>query len=302
MDRITHYMYVPVALAPTLPAPAPTPMPLMLTKQEQKKIKHKKKMEKQREEHDLIKFGLKPAPEPRGTAHLLTALCLVLSARANVLIQRLCVGVVVCVAVKLSNIMRVLGNDAVSDPSAMEAKVRRQMAERKSKHEEANASRQLTAEQRWEKKLAKLKDEKKAELQCAVYLVGDLSDEKRRLKIDRMAQQLLLTGVGLIYIEANVLVVEGGMRALKKFTRLLTHRIQWKSAPASAAASGAVKAEGEADGAGDGTAMVEDKAGGGEDDDDEDDSTETKAAPKAFVVWQVGLSALWCAPLPVDTV
>ena len=36
---------------------------------------------------------------------------------------------------KLSNLMRVLGNDAIQDPTKMEAHVRKQMQERQKKHE-----------------------------------------------------------------------------------------------------------------------------------------------------------------------
>ena len=47
--------------------------------------------------------------------------------------------------------MRVLGSDAVQDPTKMEAHVRKQMADRQRKHEAANASRKLTKEQKSEK-------------------------------------------------------------------------------------------------------------------------------------------------------
>lgn len=36
---------------------------------------------------------------------------------------------------KLSNLMRVLGTDAIQDPTKMEAHVRKQMMERQKKHE-----------------------------------------------------------------------------------------------------------------------------------------------------------------------
>ena len=43
--------------------------------------------------------------------------------------------------------MRVLGSEAVQDPSKVEAYVRKQMESRKRAHEAANASRKLTREQ-----------------------------------------------------------------------------------------------------------------------------------------------------------
>ena len=60
---------------------------------------------------------------------------------------------------KLSNLMRVLGNDAVKDPTKVERHVRRQMEERVRRHEEANESRKLTKEERREKKIRKLKED-----------------------------------------------------------------------------------------------------------------------------------------------
>lgn len=45
------------------------------------------------------------------------------------------------IAVKLTNLMRVLGTDAIQDPTKMEAAVRAQMAARVKKHESSNASR-----------------------------------------------------------------------------------------------------------------------------------------------------------------
>jgi U4/U6 small nuclear ribonucleoprotein PRP3 len=53
----------------------------------------------------------------------------------------------------ISNLMRVLGTDAVQDPTKVEAHVREQMAKRQRLHLEANAARKLTKEQKREKKV-----------------------------------------------------------------------------------------------------------------------------------------------------
>lgn len=52
--------------------------------------------------------------------------------------------------------MRVLGNSAIQDPTKMEAHVRDQMAKRLKKHEDANAARKLSREQKSAKKAKKL--------------------------------------------------------------------------------------------------------------------------------------------------
>lgn len=48
----------------------------------------------------------------------------------------------------MSNLMRVLGNEAVLDPTKVEATVREQMAKRLANHEKMNAERKLTPEQK----------------------------------------------------------------------------------------------------------------------------------------------------------
>lgn len=65
--------------------------------------------------------------------------------------------------------MRVLGTEAVQDPTKVEAHVREQMAKRQKAHEEANAARRLTADQRREKKVRKLKEDTTLGVSVAVY-------------------------------------------------------------------------------------------------------------------------------------
>lgn len=69
----------------------------MSQEQERKKIRTQKRMEREKEKQELIRQGLLDPPKPK---------------------------------VKLSNLMRVLGTEAVLDPSAMEKQVKEQMAER----------------------------------------------------------------------------------------------------------------------------------------------------------------------------
>ena len=71
--------------------------------------------------------------------------------------------------VRMSNLMRVLGNEAVQDPTKIEAHVRAQMAKRQKEHQDANAARKLTAEQRKEKKISKIKEDTSSEVHVAIY-------------------------------------------------------------------------------------------------------------------------------------
>lgn len=75
--------------------------------------------------------------------------------------------------VKLSNLMRVLGSEAVQDPSRVEAHVRKQMADRQRKHETANKQRKLTKEQRSEKKIRKIKEDTSLAVHVTLYKLVD---------------------------------------------------------------------------------------------------------------------------------
>ncbi|NXG40224.1 PRPF3 protein, partial [Dromaius novaehollandiae] len=133
----------------------------------------------------------------------------------------------VFLAVRISNLMRVLGTEAVQDPTKVEAHVRAQMAKRQKAHEEANAARKLTAEQRKAKKVKKLKEDISQGVHIAVYRVRNLSNPAKKFKIEANAGQLYLTGVVVLHKDVNVVVVEGGPKAQKKFKRLMLHRIKW---------------------------------------------------------------------------
>lgn len=65
--------------------------------------------------------------------------------------------------------MRVLGTEAVQDPTKIEAHVREQMAKRQKAHEAANAARRLTADQRREKKVRKIKEDTTLGVTVSVY-------------------------------------------------------------------------------------------------------------------------------------
>ena len=76
--------------------------------------------------------------------------------------------------------MRVLGTEAVADPTKMEAHVRAQMAKRQRAHEEANAKRKLTKEQRSEKKTKKMMEDTSGGVQVAVYRCVRKGGDERR--------------------------------------------------------------------------------------------------------------------------
>lgn len=127
--------------------------------------------------------------------------------------------------VKLANLMRVLGNEAIQDPTKMEQFVRDQVADRKRKHEAANAARKLTPDERRLKRLRKMCDTSgpgaiavspssgvapaARNVYAAVYRVRDLNHPALKYKLETNARQLLMTGVIVIHKDCNVVVFEG---------------------------------------------------------------------------------------------
>ena len=79
---------------------------------------------------------------------------------------------------KLSNLMRVLKDQAVANPSSIEAQVRSQVAERLKNHEMGNLARKLTPLERAEKKTRKLTEDTSTTVHVAIFRVDDLTSGK----------------------------------------------------------------------------------------------------------------------------
>ena len=94
-------------------------------------------------------------------------------------------------------------------------------------HEKANEARKLTPAQKKAKTLRKLKEDLSCGVHVTVYRVHDLSNQAVRFKVDMNAQQLHLSGRLLLFRDINIVVVEGGPKGLKKFKKLMMHRIKW---------------------------------------------------------------------------
>ena len=192
-NRITLLIEHPVEVEPPREK-AVAPVQIMLTKKERKKMRRQRRRAEHEEVQEKIRLGILPPPEPK---------------------------------VKLSNLMRVLGQEAVLDPTKVESDVRRQVAERLAKHNADNESRKLTAEERREKVQRKLDADKEKDTVVAVFRVPDLSDLKKRYKVDKNAEEWQLTGCVILHKGLNLIVCEGGPRAVRKYKHLLLDRIKW---------------------------------------------------------------------------
>jgi U4/U6 small nuclear ribonucleoprotein PRP3 len=191
--RITDLVCHPVLLQPPQEKFLQPVKPLMLTPKEMAKLRRQRRRADMKEEQARIRMGLVPPPPPK---------------------------------VKKSNMMRVLGEQAVKDPTAVEARVNREIAQRQNDHEQANADRALTKEQRLEKlKTQQVGDAAKG-LKIAVFRVDDLSSGKHRYQVDVGAKDNALTGVVVMNPTMYLIIVEGGEHSMKKYRKLL-NRIKW---------------------------------------------------------------------------
>ena len=209
-QKTFQYVQHPPVLAPGRTLPPPKPPPLYLTKKERKRIRRQARRRRLQETNEKIALGLIPPPEPK---------------------------------VKISNLMRVLKNEAVADPSKIEAKVREQIKKRETNHEMRNIARMLTPEERKAKNLKKYMEDAKGRIAVALFAVQNLSEPEgmaaqHRYKIDMGAQQNYLGGLTVVVNNRpddgeralNLVVVEGGIKAVERFSKLMLRRIKWTKA------------------------------------------------------------------------
>jgi len=200
-SKTFRYVQHPVSIKPLGGEKAQLPLPMFLTEKERKRIRKTSRREKEQEKRDKQSMGLIPAPEPK---------------------------------FKLSNFMKILGDQAVADPSKVELKVLEQIRHRQLTHEMRNQAAKLTPAERKEKKLRKLQEDTSKEVHVAIFRIADFSSQKFRFKVDVNAQQYFLSGLAMLNEEKgsfSLVIAEGGPKGIRKFSHLLTRRIAWGSPP-----------------------------------------------------------------------
>ncbi|EXM24905.1 hypothetical protein RAB80_013475 [Fusarium oxysporum f. sp. vasinfectum] len=191
---ITEYIQHPVALEPPQDRHVPAAKPMFLTSREQAKLRRQRRMAELKEMQAKIRLGLVPAPPPK---------------------------------VKKGNLMRVLGDVAVKDPTAVEARVNREIAERHQKHVETNEERKLTKDQKHDKLATNQQKDAEKGIHMLVFKIGSLANGQHRYKIGMNAEQLALTGICVMHPKFNLVIVEGGEWSIKKYKKLMLNRIDW---------------------------------------------------------------------------
>lgn len=197
---VTAYIQHPVLLDPPQEKHMPQQKAMFLTPKEQAKIRRQRRMADLKEQQAKIRLGLEPAPPPK---------------------------------VKKSNLMRVLGEQAVKDPTAVEARVTREIAERREKHEEMNAERKLGKDERREKLATQQEKDADKGIHVSVYRIDNLANGRNRFKISKNAEQQALTGVCVMHPRLNLVIVEGGAHSINAYKKLMLNRIDWGENPGS---------------------------------------------------------------------
>ncbi|KAJ7039869.1 pre-mRNA processing factor 3-domain-containing protein [Mycena alexandri] len=249
----------PITIYIQHPIPIPAPgdknkvalKPMMLTKKEQKKMRKLKRAADLQDKRDRVAMGLIPPDPPK---------------------------------VRLSNMMKVLTSDAVQDPTRVEARIRREVAQRKHGHEKMNAERKLTDEQRREKVETKKAEEDKRGIYGAVFKIKTLSDRSHRWKVRKNAEQLNLTGLCIFNPHFSMVYVEGAAKFIKNYKRLMMHRIAWTEAARPRGAEEVVlenAGSGEEDGEG-----AEKVASGSVQKAQEEGTPESLEDNKCYLVWE----------------
>jgi U4/U6 small nuclear ribonucleoprotein PRP3 len=191
---VTLYVQHPVLLDPPQDKHMPQQKPMYLTPKEQAKIRRQRRMADLKEQQAKIRLGLEPAPPPK---------------------------------VKKSNLMRVLGEQAVKDPTAVEARVTREIAERRTTHEVVNEERKLTKEERREKLARQQEQDAEKGILMSVYRIDSLANGRNRFKISKNAEQNALTGICVMHPKFNLVIVEGGSHSINNYRKLMMNRIDW---------------------------------------------------------------------------
>ncbi|POW15639.1 hypothetical protein PSTT_02023 [Puccinia striiformis] len=191
---ITIYVQHPIQLPAPGDKEAVALKPLKLTKKEQKKMRRQRRMAELQDKQDRQRMGLLPPDPPK---------------------------------VKLSNMMKVLTSDAVADPTKIEARVRREMLQRKKTHEQANEKRKLTDDQRKEKLDKKRESDEIRGILTTVFKIKYLTNPAHRFKVRKNAEQQGITGVLIFNPRFALVVAEGGSKAIRAYKHLMLERIDW---------------------------------------------------------------------------
>lgn len=182
----------PIAIAK--PANPVELKPMYLTSEEQAKLRRQRRMADLKEHQMKVRLGMLPPDPPK---------------------------------VKRANMMRVLGEEAVKDPTAVEARVNREIAERVQKHLDMNESRKLSKEDKHEKLDAKKAADMQKGVTLTVYKIDSLANGRNFFKLQKNMEQIGGLGLILSSPKFSLVLCEAGQRGTQLYKKLILNRIDW---------------------------------------------------------------------------
>ncbi|KAF0982897.1 hypothetical protein FDP41_010876 [Naegleria fowleri] len=199
-EKMVKHNFVehPVLVEPLKKKVEVGPLPLMLTKKEQKKMRTQQRIQREKEKQRKIKLGLIPPPPPK----------------AN-----------------MGNYMKALLASG-EDPTELEMRIKREIAERIKSHEERMEAQKLTKEEKREKKIRKINEDAESELLVALYSIPNLAHPQTRFKVNTAKEKGVTGAVLSCANQTNnktriLLIAEGGKKSLKAYDHVLLNRIDW---------------------------------------------------------------------------
>jgi U4/U6 small nuclear ribonucleoprotein PRP3 len=156
IDKITHYVQHPRTVRNEyIDNIEKMVIPVYLIEKEKKKLRRMKRLDKEKDKQEKIKLGLIKAPPPK---------------------------------VKLSNYMKIMGKEALANPTVTEQKVKEIVEKRLEDHLKRNEHNKLTRDQREAKMKRKHeRDIVNNECRIAVFKVESLTQPHLKFKVDKNA-------------------------------------------------------------------------------------------------------------------
>lgn len=193
LEEVHALIQHPVPIDPDS-AKEPSVKPMYLTAKEQKRVRRLRRSAVMAEERAKQRLGLLP-PQPN--------------------------------KVTLNNMFKVLGDEAILDPSAAENRVRREINERRDKHLHENEERKLSKEEKTEKLARNQEKDVAREVHLLVYKINNLSNGSIRWKLSKNAEQLGCTGALILCPKFCLCICEAGPYGARKYRKLVEDRIDF---------------------------------------------------------------------------
>lgn len=196
VSKINNLIEHPIPVNPHFDPDENVSSTIFLTPKEKARLRKRNRQEKVMERQDRIRMGIDPPIQPK---------------------------------LKLSNLLNILNERAIAEPSNIESEIRKQKEERIKLHESRNSSLKLSPEDKSNKKAMKWKlDPDSPIVHAAIFKIGKLSNKRYIFKIDRNAHDCHLTGCCVISsIDPSIILIEGSKKSVQFYKNLLLSRIKW---------------------------------------------------------------------------